>query len=535
VNTTVGTALVNTLADVSVTQSRSIIAPSGTDTNCPENATFTPKFNPSCPGNRHSVLYTVTANNAGPSDAQNVRVSDTFDATTLDATSAKYCVVVPSSEPCTNLAHFTPYTTNGGQVGSTTAALNPMVPGATVSVKFWIPVQSGKRGGPLALNNTASAASTGTGATQDPDTSNNSNTTTGQTIFTVPDAPTLQAAEPGNNVIDLMWTVPATGGSAITGYDIILDGTPSFVTSGFTSVTCGTDSCLTYEINAPNKTGNPPASYTVKVEARNAAGDSDSDPTGGLQAAPCSTCVSRLVPNNQQTTLNTASLAVNSGQCFPPSTDSTKPGATTSDPVVSCFQLTAQQAQAKAGFVTALRETGVVSGQYGCGTGTCIGGSQAVSLLIPPGSGTSTQIVQTVLYDKTVGSSAGGDLCNALPCPSKAKIYDVFLNNAFIGSSLTNGDSATGRPAWCTLQHPVAFDPKNPTAGFNPDPGPNQNLYQIPANQTACVVSYVHINTSQKASKVNGNTPNGKEGNADFRLDIVFEGDGGLTTCRTCR
>ncbi len=178
-----------------------------------------------------------------------------------------------------------------------------------------------------------------------------------------------------------------------------------------------------------------------------------------------------------------------------------------------------------------MRETGVASGQYDCGTGTCVGGSQAVSLLIPPGQGSDTQIIQTVLYDKTVASSVYGDLCNSLPCPSKAKVYDVFLNSTFIGSSLTNGDPSTARPAWCTLTNPQKFDPKNPTAGFNPVTNP----YVIPNGKTACVVSYVHVNTSQAASKINGNTPNGKEGNGDFRLDIVFLGDGGLSTCRTCK
>jgi hypothetical protein len=509
-------------ADLDITQTMSYIDLPATFPVAPQLA-----------GNRHSVRYVVTVTNVGPSNAQNVTLADTLPSSALDVASAKVCAVVSGS--CTATVSYT----NGTAYPPSGAPT--LAPAGTYIWTFQAPVKTGLRDRPNATNSVTAAS-----PTADPGTdSDNRSDSQNAAITTVPDAPNLIAAEPGNASIAVQWRPgddfdpsgdSGTGGDPITKWVIIVRvgatknvyvRTDAAGVAGVTHAASGDISVVVPGAGGGAALTNG-TNYSVTVAARNGAGDSDE--SSAISAKPCATCVIRLLGTGQ-TTLNTASLSVGAGPCFPPSTDSTKPGATSGDPVVSCFQLTSAQAAAKAGFVTALRETGVVSGQYDCGTGTCVGGNQAVSLLIPPGQGSDTQIIQTVLYDKTVASSVYGDLCNALPCPSKAKVYDVFLNSTFIGSSLTNGDPSTARPAWCTLQTPQKFDPKNPTAGFNPVTNP----YVIPAGKTACVVSYVHLNTSQAASKINGNTPNGKEGNGDFRLDIVFLGDGGLSSCRTCK
>lgn len=479
-------------------------------------------YQPLNPGNLNSVLYTVTVKNTGPSDAQNVRLTETLPSSTLQtgANKIKFCVGVG----CTP---HTPYYTNTTPISLGTLGLN-----ASAVVRFQAPlIQSLRRGAAASYPSGNATAVAATDAT-DPNGGNNTNNLSID-LFTVPDAPTLQEVEPGNNQLAVSWVDGANGGDPITGYDIIANGTPYFVPIANTSLASGTRSAIfPASYTQPTSGINNGTGYTIKVEARNGAGDSSPSSTSPTQGAqppftPCSTCVIRLVTG--ATTLNTFNTSITTGKCFPgpqtgPGAESL-PGATSNDPVVSCFQLTSAQAGAKPGFVTALRETAVGATTGSCPTGsTCVGPvNQRVSYLVPPGAGTSTQIIQTVLYDKTVAASVYGDLCNKLPCATKSMIYDVFLNGQFIGSSLTAGDPNTGRPAWCTLT--------TPTSPFDPVTNP----YIIPTGKTACVVSYVHINTSQNPSKINGNTPNGKQGNGDFRLDIVFLGDGGLTTCRTCR
>jgi hypothetical protein len=432
----------------------------------------------------------VTVKNVGPSDAQNVTLADTLPSA-LDATNATVCL----GGSCTPTAAYV----NGSAFPASSQPT--LAPNGTLTVTFQAPVKTALRDRPNATNSVTAAS-----PTADPGTdSDNRSNSRSDDITTVPDAPTLIAAEPGNASIAVQWhpgdngtpnNDSGTGGSPITDWVILVrsGATTNVYARTLSQVTTNTatgDVSVIVPGGGPALTNN--TNYNVTVAARNAAGDSTE--SNQKSAKPCLTCGVTLVPSGGATTLYAFNTTITNGDCFPKSNIETAPGATSADPIVSCLKLT--NLGAKAGFVTAVREQSTVSGD--CGGTACIGGQ--VSLSIPPGTGSSTAAEQAVVFDKTITTGLkNSDICNSTPCPGSKKVYDVFMNGTWIGSSLMT--------TWCSAS--------------------------TPAGQP-CVISYVHVNTSENPSKINGNTPNGKNGNGDLMLRVRIYADPSLGTCRTCR
>jgi len=105
-------------------------------------------------------------------------------------------------------------------------------------------------------------------------------TTASVTPVGVPSAPRDVAAEPRTTSFDVDWSAPAsTGGSAITGYTIVVTDPAGTVTE--TSSTCATASCTATITQVDDESGTlvnvtTNTRYTVSIRATNAVGDSAS-------------------------------------------------------------------------------------------------------------------------------------------------------------------------------------------------------------------------------------------------------------------
>jgi uncharacterized repeat protein (TIGR01451 family) len=490
---------VDTLADISVAQTRTVL----------NAASFTPLVS----GNRHSVQYELTITNNGPSDAQSVLASDTLQADRLDVAQAKYCVGVTCAP-----------TTSYGNGTNVSAGLTPLAPGASVVVRFQAPVLSGLRTGPRDLNNTVSASS----ATEDLTLTNNSNTTTLQTIFTVPGVTTLRQTLPGNQQVGLLWDrVPdaQNGGNAITGYDVIFapvgpGSTTTFLYSGNTAnASDGTNvTRIAAVVPTPgNLTNN--TTYTITVKARNAAGDADT--SNSLTETPCPTC---------------AVAVVSTGGTAAVSTGSTATGTVT---LISNYNLSG----APAGAVVNLHIVPSGSDPSMCftpfepaGTGDCIS-DQVIHAEYPAQQNLHLEVDQ---YDSSVSSQLLGAPCTAatpvktngvvtdLKCTSanpkgftKQYIYYIVmklpgmdLSEGKFGQKCTNGDP----------NHPNCGQPgiigSSLIAGANLDSDPYlevppQCQGKFPFKQTPCVFKFNLLNKS-----------NGTTGNNDIQDQIYIKADG---------
>ena len=460
------------VSDVSVTQ-----------TAVEETATT---FNALAPGNRNTVLYTVTVSNHGPSDAYGVTINETLPSATLQIGSITYC----TGSGCTPTTAYT----NNTPILLGTIAFN-----TSSVVRFRAPlVASLRRGGAASLPSGNATAVTAT-TSNDPNGANNTSNLS-INLFTVPDAPTIQQVQPGDKKIGVQWQDPADGGSSITGYDFIANGTAYFVpVASTTSLGSGKRTAI-FPVAPTNLTNG--TTYTVKVEARNAAGDSD--PSSSLQATPCASCVVTQTANAAITLLSSNGTAqVTTGTCFPRSGDVTKPGGTTADPKVSCFQIPASVASAKAGSLVALRDEApnpANGGDCPDPAHPCLGNQ--VSVAVPPGTGTNVQFTEVIIYDRTISTDVRGAPCTKIPCGNKYE-YQVYMRPSIDVPAVLVGSSIPS--TWCT---------KNTQTG----------LYNIPSGKPGCVVEYRTVNTSTNPSD-NGNTSNGKQGNGDLRLTVVFWGD----------
>src|SRR5207302_7808361 len=129
---------------------------------------------------------------------------------------------------------------------------------------------------------------------------------TARNLFTVPDAHVVADVEPGNGQVGVQWSrgTNATGGDpgGVIRYDIIVKQTsPSGSTTtdfyaGDTPTSCASPPCtsggpgdFSKIVTLPSGANGPPAkTFSVQVEARNNAGDSDA--SNAMSTSPCSTC-----------------------------------------------------------------------------------------------------------------------------------------------------------------------------------------------------------------------------------------------------
>ncbi len=127
--------------------------------------------------------------------------------------------------------------------------------------------------------------------------------------LTVPGAPTLKSATPGNATVALTWTAPTgNGGSAITGYDVYDSANGGAYTTAQTLVQ-GTSSTVTGLTNA--------TTYSFEVEAVNAQGNSLA--SNALTATPVASAVpgaptlNSAQPGRRQITLSYSAPSNNGG------------------------------------------------------------------------------------------------------------------------------------------------------------------------------------------------------------------------------
>ena len=404
-------------------------------------------FDALAPGNRNTVsVQWVVTNDGGPSDALEVGLDATFPAELLVTTADSPCTTTSSSVSCD---------------------LGTLQPGDSVTISATAAVATALRDGPYTKNIAASVSS----ITPDPDSTGPSDNDDA-TFPTVPDAPVLVSADPGNNQIAVVWTPgsvpPATdnGGSAITSYDVILvpNSGPTVV---FNVAGTPAGGQLTATVAASNT-----KTYTVTVEARNAAGDS-SPSNAKVGVAPCTTCVLKTVSSTTTVTLNTGNTAA--GATCPQK----GVGATGADKFVSCYQFPANSA--KSGLPLSLYEGPTVAGD--CGDDACIG-NQGVNAN-PAGDGAGVTITQYVWVDRTVTTDIFGHPCSQLPCNTAQGVYayEVYVNGTLVGTSI--------KSSWCKTS--------------------------IPAGKTACVKSLTELNSTT--------APNGKDGKGDLQIIVLLKGD----------
>ncbi len=433
-----------------------------TKTATVNNAT---SFDPLSPGNRHTVTFGITVNNSGPADAQSVNLKDTLpsEVTLVSATPSQ-------GGPCTGTAPVS-------------CPLGTIQNGNSANVTIKAAVNSGLRGGPVSTSNTAQATAT----TADPDMSNNSKIVN-FSVFTVPDAPVLLSADAGNGTLGVVWKRGAnpTGGDPVIQYDIT--ATPSsgpvqmFVFTGDTPTTTNPD-----RFSKVLNVGNNGIPFSITIQARNNAGDSDL--SNAISATPCGNCVVETVKADTPTTLNTG------GGTKCPGPPPNSPGATTVDPIVSCYQFPASSN--KTGAILAAREDPAVSGASGdCGPAdTCIGNQ--IFFANPAGSaGTGPTLKWFALYDRTITTDVFGHPCLFKPCNLPFLYeYEVWFRQAD-GSAVMIGTSRIA--TWCL-------------DGV------------IPAGKQACVKSLIELNRFI--------APNGINGIRDLQVVVVFRGDprGGLS------
>ena len=426
--------------------------------------------NPFTPGNRNTITYTMTVTNDGPSDARDVTVKDTLPVEL--GSPATICVTTGSS--CTPT---TPYTS--GTVVSLMGASPQFLPnGGSRTVVVRAQVDGSLRGGSLTTgNNTVTFAS----PTLRTNGSANSVVTTKTVPFpTVAAAPVLISADPGNGQIAVDWKEgPNNGGSAVTGYDIIVKPLPSGTTRFFffpgNVPTSGTQFTMIVPASTPFLTNG--TSYQVTVEARNGAGSSD--PSNSISTSPCSTCIIKTVSSTQVQTLNTGSATATT--CPQPGV-----GATRTDTYVSCFQFPSNSP--KAGLPLALNEGPFQAGTCGVDP-SCIGDQQVN--VNPAGQGAGVVITQFIWVDRTVSTDVFGNPCIKRPCTggNGTYEYEVFVNGTLVGTSVQKGQP-NGTLPWCTALPPTA---------------------------TGCVKSLTAMSSSQ--------APNGNNGAKDLQIILLLRGD----------
>ena len=131
------------------------------------------------------------------------------------------------------------------------------------------------------------------------------------TVATVPDAPTISTATPGNTTATLTWTAPASnGGSTITGYTITSVNTTTTNTAAGT-ITVGaaaTNGTVTGLTNGQT--------YTLRVVATNALGDSPaSAPSNPITPAslPGAPAIGMATPGNATASVTWMAPATDGG------------------------------------------------------------------------------------------------------------------------------------------------------------------------------------------------------------------------------
>jgi fibronectin type 3 domain-containing protein len=255
--------------------------------------------------NGTSYSFGVTATNvAGTGPASNVLSATpravpgapTLNAATPGSAQVSLSWSAPSSNGGSPITAYTATASPGGATCSTTGTTTCNVIGLTNGTSYSFSVTATNAAGTGAPSNSLSA-----------------------TPRTVPGAPTLNSATPGNAQVSLSWSAPASdGGSAITGYT---------ATASPGGMTCSTNGALTCTISSLNNG----TSYSFTVTATNAAGTGTA--SNALSATPRTVpgapTLNTATPGNAQVTLAWSAPASNGGSAITGYTATASPGGAT--------------------------------------------------------------------------------------------------------------------------------------------------------------------------------------------------------------
>ncbi len=196
---------------------------------------------------------------------------------------------------------------------------------------------------------------------------------------TVPGTPTAVTATAGNTVVDLSWTAPANGGSAITGYTV----TPSIGATAQTPIVFNSTATTQTITGLTNGTA-----YTFKVKATNAAGsgaDSAASSAVTPRSLPGSPTAVSGIPGNATVDLSWTAPASTGGSAITGYTVTPSIGATAQTPIV--FNSTATT-QTITGLTNGTAYTFTVAATTSVGTGTNSAASSAITPRTVPGAPT---------------------------------------------------------------------------------------------------------------------------------------------------
>jgi uncharacterized repeat protein (TIGR01451 family) len=309
---------------------------------------------------QNTIAFTLTAKNNGPSDAQNVVLTDDLPG----LVNADYCQVTNVND-C-SAGPFTTYPASGIPVGTVTA-------GSSVVYVLRAHANPALRNGALSKTDTATVSS----STVDPGPKANS-ATSAYTIDTVPGQPQNVSAFAGNGNAILSFDAPAnTGGlplDATIPYRITVNpgGTTLDIlpTSG---ASCSGGASLCYTVNGLTNGTN----YTFSVQARNAVGLGD--PSATATAKPSEDNQAAIVPPNTQQDLTTCQHA------------------TATNPV--CVQIFVPSG---GGGVFSLFDAFTLPANF-CGGSACAGNVGPLSTGPPAGyNNPKNPILEVVTMDKTI-------------------------------------------------------------------------------------------------------------------------------------
>ena len=290
-NTTTGTTTVLARADLSIAKDRSTARM--TALTCPDQPV--PCVYANMDATQNAIVYSVKLTNSGPSDAQNVVVTDTLDANQVE--NATYCKVLPDTT-CPSLGDYS------GTINEGT-----FPPG---TVEYWITAHAKPelRNGPFPNVNRASVSSS---TLRTDDTANNPSAhpflqtaDVSTTIDTVPGSPAIQFTTTGQTSAGVEWTAPTgDGGQPIQTYHVVASPCPS----GGPSCTVVTNN------NVPNASiGGAPAfsyiisgltagtTYQFNVFATNDVGDSD---PATVFLTPSVSAANNIIPATGSATVDT--------------------------------------------------------------------------------------------------------------------------------------------------------------------------------------------------------------------------------------
>ena len=328
-NSTTTITVVNTRADIKTVSATRVTSSGPVSTPNPANTIYANDV-----VNQNTVTYTFEFSNDGPSDAQNVKVTDTLPRP-LRGSGARYRSCVGPSCSYGAWTSFTPSSQATISLGNISAG-SPFFVQIEAHADSALGHGVGALFGPFSnVVNSANAQSNSTvsiPATIDPTPGNNTGTAAAIVVWTVPSTPPGTLASPGNTNAFFKWDPPTSlGGGSLQDFRVkAFQGATGTRTLTVPPDTCGTSNnaffCVL--VGSPLDGGGAAltnlVTYGLTVEARNEVGFSDPSTqkpvTPTIDASAKQIGIGNLSQHTGNTTLPTSTDKQISFQDFPSNT-----------------------------------------------------------------------------------------------------------------------------------------------------------------------------------------------------------------------